>query len=261
MNILIPILLIGGGLVAIFYIRPKTQNNVTEMKYMKTKTISELKEMFNQMDANGLGDNYREFVELKGTVVSDNLVDTPFSDRRVVYCESKLDQVTESREEYRDSNGNIQTRIKKHENTISEEKSSQEICILDNSTNESVVLEINGVGCNLDIPKTFDRFEPKTNLGNYRYFNTFSLNRFGAETLGFKMTEKTINENQSLYVIGEAFRVGDKIHIGKPQDGKKPFIVTTKSEEDIINKSKQNATFALIGGIIAIILGIVMFVK
>lgn len=261
MEILIPLLLIGGGLVAIFYIRPKTQNNVTEIKYLKTKTISELNDMFNQMDANGLGNDYREFVELKGTIVSDNLIDTPFSNRKVAYCESQLAQVTETKEQYRDSNGNMQTRVKKHENVISNEKTSQEISMIDNSTNDNVVLEINGTGCNLDIPKTFDRFEPKSNLGNYKYFNSFSWNRFGAETLGFKMTERTINENQNLYVIGEAFKVGNKIHIGKPQDIKKPFIITTKSEEDLINKSNQNAMFALIGGIIAIVLGIILFIK
>ena len=48
MSILISILLIGGGLVAIFYIRPKTQNNVMEMKYMQTKKISELQDMFKK---------------------------------------------------------------------------------------------------------------------------------------------------------------------------------------------------------------------
>ena len=124
-----------------------------------------------------------------------------------------------------------------------------------------MVLEINGTGCNLDIPKTFDRFEPKNNLSNYRYFNSFSLNRYGAETTGFRMTEKTINDNQNLYVLGEAFKVGDTIHIGKPQDSKKPFIVTTKSEEDFVNKSNQNALFSLIGGIAAIAIGVILIVK
>lgn len=262
MNIIISIILIIGGLVAIFYIRPKTKNHVTEIKYLQTKKISELKDMFEQMDLNGLGNDYREFVELKGKIVSDHLVETPFSNRQVAYCKSKLAQVTETKEQYRDSNGNLRTRVNKHENTISEEKSSQEIELLDDSTNESVVLEINGVGCKLDIPKTFDRFEPKGNLGNYRYFNSFSFNRFGAETLGFKMTEETIDPNQQLYVIGEAFKVGEKIHIGKPQDSKKPFIVTTKSEEDLINSSNQTAMFSLIGGIIAIVVGVViMFAK
>lgn len=261
MEILIPLLLIGGGLAAIFYLRPKMKNNVTEIKFMRTKTISELRDMFKQMDENGLGNEYREFVELKGTIQSNNLVETPFSNRKVAYCESKLAQVTEIREQYRDGNGNIQTRVRKNENIISDEKSSQEISIKDNSSNEAVILEINGTGCELDIPKTFDRFEPKGNLGNYRYFNTFSWNRFGAETLGFKMTEETIDENQNLYVIGEAFKVGDTLHIGKPQDSKKPFIVTTKSEEDLVNSSNKNANFALIGGIIAIVIGIIMLIK
>ena len=214
MGIITSLLLIGGGLVAIFYIRPKTKDDVTEIKYMQTKQISELQDMFKQMQDSGLGNEYREFVELKGQIVTDNLVETPFSNKRVAYCESALYQVTETREEYRDSNGRYSTRIKKSENIISNEKSSQQIYLKDASSNENVVLEINGTGCKLDIPKTFDRFEPKSNLGGYRYFNSFSWNRYGAETLGFKMTEKTIEENQNLYVIGEAFKVGDTLHIG-----------------------------------------------
>lgn len=261
MEIIVPLIAIAVGLFAIFYLRPKTQNNVTEMKFMKTKTISELKEMFAQMDANGLGNEYREFVELKGAILSNDLVETPFSNRKVAYCESKLIQVTEVREQYRDANGAMRTRVRKVENTISNEKTSQEISMIDSSTNETVEIEINGVGCNADIQNSFDRFEPKNNLRNYRYFNSFSWNRFGAETLGFRMVEKTIEKNQNLYVIGEAFKVGDKIHIGKPQDSKKPFIVTTKSEEDLINKSNQNAKIYLIGGIIAIAIGVIMLIS
>lgn len=261
MDFLIPILLVVGGLVAIFYLRPKTKNAVIEIKFLKTKTISELKDMFTQMDENGLGNEYREFVELKGKIVSNTLYDTPFSNRKVAYCNSKLSQVTETRHQYRDENGNMQTRIDKEENEISNEKTCQDISLIDSSGTDEVVLEINGAGCDLDIPKTFDRFEPKGNLGNYRYFDSFSWGRFGGETLGFKMTEETIEPNQNLYVIGEAFRVGDKIHIGKPQDSKKPFIVTTKSEEDLINSSNQKALFLLLGGIVAVLVGIVMLVS
>lgn len=261
MQIIIPIVLIVLGLVAIFYLRPKTKDSTTEIKFMQTKKISELKDMFAQMDANGLGNEYREFVELKGNILSDNLVETPFSNRKVAYCESRLAQVTEIKEQYRDNNGNMRTRVNKQETTISNEKTSQEISVNDGSSEESVVVEINGTGCDLDIPKTFDRFEPKNNLSNYRYFNSFSWSRFGAETLGFKMTENTIGANQSLYIIGEAFRVGNTIHIGKPQDSKKPFIVTTKSEEDLVNSSNQKAMFYLIGGIVAIVVGIFMLMK
>lgn len=257
MGIILPIILIGGGLAAIFYFRPKTQNNVTEMKYMQTKSISELENMFSQMDSNGVGDQYREFVELKGNVVSDNLVETPFSNRKVAYYESKVAQVAERREEYTDNNGNRQIRTRKEENEISSDKSSQDIRLTDSSSNNPVILDINGSGCKLDIPKTFDRFEPRNNVGNYRFFNSFSIDRYGSETLGFKMTEETIDANQHLYVIGEAYRVGEQIHIGKPQDKKKPFIVTTKTEEDMINSSTQSAMYLLIGGIIATLAGVI----
>lgn len=258
MQILIAIGIIVIGLVAIFYLRPKTKDSVTEIKFMQTKKISELQDMFAQMDANGLGNEYREFVELKGNIVSDHLVETPFSNRKVAYYDSELKQVTEIREQYRDSNGALRTRNIRKESTISDEKSSQEISLKDDSSKEEVVIELNGTGCNLDIPKTFDRFEPKNNLNGYRYFNSFSWNRFGAETLGFKMIEKTINANQNLYIIGEAFKVGNVLHIGKPQDSKKPFIVTTKSEEELVNSSNKKSTFYLIGGIAAIIIGAVM---
>ncbi len=40
-------------------------------------------------------------------------MEAPFSNRKVAYCESSLAQVIEQREQYRDSNGNMQTRINK----------------------------------------------------------------------------------------------------------------------------------------------------
>ena len=255
MNIILPIVLIIGGLVAIFYLRPKIQNKGLEIKYMQTKTISELRGMFSQMDGMSLGEDYREYVEIKGTVTDQAPVRTPYSEREVAYCESKLLQVTESKEQYRDREGNLRTRVSKRETPISDEKTSQTIHISDGSSSEEVVLEIQASGCELDIPKTFDRFEPKNNLNRYGYFSRHPFNRFGAETLGFKMIEKTIELNQKLYVLGEAFCVGGEIHIGVPQDSKKPFIISTKSEEEIVNSSERNVQFSLFGGMAAIVLG------
>lgn len=257
MEILTPLIFIGVGLFTIICLYPKAKNSVLEMKYLKSKTISELKDIFNQMDSNGLGNEYREFVELKGNIVSDNLVETPFSNRKVAYYNSKVSQVEERREESYDSQGHRRTVTTKDENVISNEHSSQDIYVKDSSCNDEVVLEINSTGCELDIPKTFDRFESKSNVSKYGYFNNIS---YGPRTLGFKLTEETIEANQNLYVIGEAFKVGDKIHIGKPNDNKKPFIVSTKSEEDLVNSSNQKAMISLVSGIIAIAVGLIILV-
>ena len=261
MNFIIPLIFIGLGLVAIFYIRPKSQNDIMEVKFLKTKKISELNEIFSQMEQNGLGDDYREFVELKGKIFSENLINAPFSNKKVAYCESELIEVVKITERYKDSNGNYQTRTINKENRISNERSSQDIKFIDESSNMPICIELNASGCKLDIPKTFDRFEQKNNLRNYSYFNSFSMSRFGDETVGFKMVENTIEPEQDLYVIGEAYRVGNTIHIGKPMDNKKPFIISTKSEEELVNSSNQKAMTLLIGGIISIIVGIIFLVR
>ena len=261
MNFIISLALIIIGFLLIFYFRNKNKNDVLEIKYMKTKSIKELKDIFNQMEENGLGNDYKEYVELKGKIISDKLFITPFSNREVAYCQSEITQVTQTTEQYKDSNGCYRTRTNKIDIPISSEKTSQEIEISDISTDFPIVVELNSTGCKLELPKTFDRFENRNNLNNYPYFRSFSLSRFGAETIGFKMIEKTIEKNQNIYVIGEAFKVGDTIHIGKPMDNKKPFIVTTKSEEEIINSSNRESMFYLIFGIVIIIIGIVMLFK
>lgn len=257
-SIIFGIILIVVGLGCIFYLKPKIQRNLLEIQYMKTTSIPELYDMFAQMADAGMSDTYRQYTELKGSAFVNNPVNTPFSNQKVAYCDSKLSQVTEQRESYKDSNGVLRERMTKKENTISSEKSTETVYLKNNDSDKRVVLELSASGLKLDIPKSFDRFESRNNLGGYSFFNHYSWNRNDASTLGFKMVEKTIKENQPLYVIGEAFKNGDEIYIGKPMDNKKPFIVSTKSEDDLINTSKNNATFALIGGIAAIIIGVVM---
>jgi hypothetical protein len=107
---------------------------------MQTKKISELKESFAQMSESGLEGNYREYVELKGSAVSDQPSITPFTNQPVVYCESTLSQVTEQHERYRDANGNWHERTTRRENVISREKTSEYLMMQDSSGPEKVTL-------------------------------------------------------------------------------------------------------------------------
>ena len=265
MGIIISIALIGVGIYCSVFLRKKAIDDVTEIKFMKTKTIDELTEIFSQMDDSGLGDTYREFVELKGIVNDENKTETPFSKKEVAYCESITYEVLQETKEHIDSNGRRTTSTQKREEELSREKSSQYISMKDNSSNNSVILEINGYGCKFDIPETYDRFQSESDIrrnpinGVNITINNYSHNN--SKLLGYRFKEKTINFSQSLYVIGEAFRRDGKIYIGKPQDSKKPFIVTTKSEEDLINTSNTRAITLLIGGILLIIGGIIYLIN
>jgi hypothetical protein len=82
----------------------------------------------------------------------------------------------------------------------------------------------------------------------------------GARTLGFRMIENTIPFGQSLYILGEAWLEGAKVKIGRPRDDKKPFIVSVKSEADIIRANKNGAKVALAIGIVVALAGILVMI-
>ena len=74
------------------------------------------------------------------------------------------------------------------------------------------------------------------------------------------MQEKTIPLGQPLYVLGEAYKEGNTLHIGKPVDKDKSFIVSPKSEDQLVGKYQGNAKFALFGGIAAIAIGVFLLI-
>jgi hypothetical protein len=81
MNFLIGLVLIAGGIAAIVYLRKKLMAESLEMKALQTSTVAELTEAFQSMDDTGLGDNYRQFVELKGTIKVDQAARTPYAEK------------------------------------------------------------------------------------------------------------------------------------------------------------------------------------
>jgi hypothetical protein len=82
----------------------------------------------------------------------------------------------------------------------------------------------------------------------------------GARTLGFRMIEKTIPVGQSLYVLGEAWLEGLKVKIGRPRDVKKPFIVSVRSETDIVQSNNRSARIALVIGIVIAVAGVLVMI-
>lgn len=258
LGILLPLLLIAGGVVSIVYLRPMMLGHVREMKYIHTTSIKELLDMYQTMADSGLGDTFRNYIELKGTVECDQPTVTPFSSQSVAYCSSKLSAVSQREEQYRDNDGHYHTRTVKEEQVLSSENSAEVLFMRDGSSDTRVALDINN-GCSFDVPETFDRFETVGNLGRYAYFRNFRHPR--ANLLGYRMQEKTIPLGQPLYVLGEAYMEGTTLHIGKPIDKEKSFIVSTKSEDQLVGKYEGNAKVAFFGGIGAVVVGVLLLIS
>ncbi len=247
-----------GGIFLSFFLPLKYKNKNIEIKYERTTSIGELKEILSGNAAAGL-EGYRHFVELKGTAGSEIPVKAPFSKKEVAYFNASLYQVYQERETYKDSTGTHQ-RLKKNESLLSTQKSSSPILLSDSQSGEKAYIDISHSGIQLDTIRTLDRFEPVNNIRNNNYLKNYHYNNMGIGTLGFRMTEETIPLGQPLYVLGEAVLEGARIILNKPLYVKKPFIVSVRSETDIVHGNKTSGKIALVFGILLILAGIAVIV-
>lgn len=257
LKLLIPILLVVAGGIVVSFVRSHMLNRVREMKFMHTSTVQEVLDTYRTMEESGMGDTFRSYVELKGRVHTPQPVYTPFSNQPVAYCASRVFAVTQTVEHYKDDEGNMKTRTVKREEPLSNEESSHTLQFRDNSTDTTVTLDINH-GCTFDVPETFDRFESPNAIGHYPFFAHFHMSR--PNLIGYRMQESTIPLDHPLYVIGEAYKEGGVLHIGKPTGKDKIFIVSPKSEDELVGKYEGNARLALFGGIAMIAVGVIWLV-
>ncbi len=252
------ILIAIGGFISLFVPWRLKSKNI-ELRYMQTTSITDLIEILTENAKAGL-EGYRHYVELKGLAAADEPQAAPFSNKKVAYYNAKLYQVYEEEETRTDSKGTTRS-IKKNETMITDQKSSNRVFLIDADSQESVEIDISQSGLQLETSKTLDKFEPVNNINRYKFFGSFKYKNLGVKTLGFRMLENTILLGQSLYVLGEAVLEGTgKVIIGKPLDSKKPFIISVKKEEDIVQANKTGARVALIIGILMAVAGVLVMI-
>lgn len=260
-TIIIGAILIALGALLSILVSTKIKNSNIEIQYMKTMSIGELKKNLQDNEAQGLT-GYREFAEIKGIADSDNPYKTPYSEKEAAYYNADIYQVFEEVETYADETGTHQ-RMKRNENHMSNQKTPGPIVLKDAATGEKAYVEILEHGMQFDTLKTLDKFEPVDTIGQYNFFSAFRFNPMGSRTLGFRMVEHTIPLGQPLYVLGDAYLENNRLNVTKPPDKKKPFIVSVKSEADLVHGKKVGAAFALYGGIVLAILGVacILFIR
>ena len=256
MNILLGALLIAGGIGFILFKFNKTKKLVTEVKYMKTSTVSELRDMLNNMSSSGVGDIYRHYVELTGTIDSDEEVMAPYSNSKVAYYKSKLYHVYQYETTKIDSNGNSSRTIQKKETKINEDNSNSYI-VLKDKNGDKVYIDVNSIDDKMKLEKTFEKFEPLNRIQNYRInLGNFNLNldKGNSKTLGYKMIEETVQIGKPCYVLGNAKLDGDKIIIERSED--KETIFAPKTEDAMLRDVNKSRYGAIIVGIILAIIGL-----
>lgn len=186
------------------------------------------------------------------------LVDAPESKVDAVWVRTKVVHKYWEMVETRNDGRTTRTRQEKEE-TVSENESSAPFALRDDTGQVLIHPE----GADIDRPeKVVDRFEQRTGRDRDDDGGLLStLLRSGQDsgTLGFQHQEWVIRPGARLYVQGEVADRTGALVFERPRD-KGAFLVSTRSEEEIVQGHERTAKLALAGAIAAAVLGVVLLV-
>src|SRR4051812_579797 len=151
------------------------------------------------------------------------------------------------------------TRVEKDE-VVSDITSAAPFVVSDGSGQVVVSPE----GAEIDHPeRVVDRFEPYTDgapapSGLAGVLS--SVLRAGAQsgTLGFRYQEWILRPGARLYVNGEVSDASGRLAFAKPADGR--FIVSTRSEEQIVGSAEKTALWSTVGAGVAAVAGVALII-
>ena len=250
------VIALGGAYLA-FVQKKKSEGQITELKFSKNSTLPDIKNAWKSVAEQGLG--YRDFIETTGKAVTDGQLLSQHGKIPCAYFTATVVREFEKDEMVKDDKGVVQRKTTRGSETVSNQNSPTPLYVEDGGVRVPIDLD----GASIDLKDGANRFEPYESNRTYSFWGVSFTVPQGTRTLGFRYAEKIIPLGHPLYIAGEVRESAGNLHIGKPSEKGKPFIVSVKSEEEVVKSREAGAKAQLWFGIALIVVGVAVaiFVK
>ncbi|GAB1433776.1 hypothetical protein MASR2M29_24200 [Spirochaetota bacterium] len=181
--------------------------------------------------------SFSQQVELKGVAESGQSLKSEMTAEPCVWYRSVVTREYEENYTERDSDGKTTTRTRRGSEIVSSNERSIAFALRDASGS----ITVDPDGASIDSVKVLSRFENGElgtgfSIGSFRF--SVGVPGRGRRTLGYKMEEFILPLGKDLYVLGEARDESGKLKVGKPSKKGARFIISTKSEEELLKAAK-----------------------
>jgi len=252
------IYLIIAGVLALtglilWMVKASKEKKSGKLQEAETSAVKEVNELYESM-RNSAGDGkFAHFVELKGKAHSDSPVTSELAKVPVAYYESKIVREYEKLEFSTDSHGRQTSRWAKHTDVVSKnEQWASGFGIKDDTG--FIVIDAGRAELHLEqLFSNYERGEPKPTSTMASILQGLTFASSNNRTLGYRQTEMGIRLGSRLYVVGEANDRDGALTVSKPTSNN-PFIVSTKTEEEIVGKLGKSAKGLKIAAMICFVL-------
>jgi hypothetical protein len=247
----IGLVVLGIGLVIA---RSSQSNKLMQIKGTETSKISELNDLTAEVAKEMGAGSFNQIAEVKGRSGCDNPLTSELAHAECVYYSMQVTREYEETYWDTDSNGNRRQQTRRGSDSVAHNVRSVPFTV-DDGTGKIKILPD---GAQIVAEKVFSQFQPGEAHGGTLSFGglSFSLGGInfgggGTRTLGYRYEEEIIPTGRDLYILGEAVDSGGELAIQKPKDKKNKFIVSVKSEEELIRGTTTTITVLLITGLLA----------
>jgi hypothetical protein len=255
----IALIVIGGILI---FVRASTQKKLFEIKSTETFKAKDLVDLYESVKSDvGMG-GFSKIIEVKGMSKADNPLTSEIAKQPCVYYSMTVTREYEETYQEKDANGNYVTKTRRAEDTISSNTQRIPFYVED----ETGKVLVNPNGASIDAQQVVDKFEPgERQAGSMLSFGAFSINistpSVGrTRTLGYRFRESIIPLDRKLYVLGEATDTSGELAIQSPREKGKKFIVSMKSEEELVRGAESTIKWTLYAAIACDVIGLILLV-
>jgi hypothetical protein len=254
--IIVGAILIAVGVGMILY-KKKVEDKITNVKYHDNSDLKSVLDTCLVISKDlGIG-HFSQIVKTSATAVVDRPIKGEFSKMDCVYCETEVIHMYDELQETKDENGRIQRKWVSKTESLGKNKFGEEFWL--NDTTARVTINI--TGANLGLKNDIYR-EVKTQRPAQFSFTTYNpVQNDKRKSTGYIEVERHLKPGTKLFVVGELHDRDGQPKITKPQDQKESFVVSTKSEEDVIKGLESKAKMLYYGGIVLAVLGVLAIVS
>ncbi|MDP3177288.1 MAG: E3 ubiquitin ligase family protein [Spirochaetaceae bacterium] len=226
--------IVAVGALVLVLIGRSQAGKAAELASTQTSTVASVKELASKIAAEIGPGSFSQIVEIKGTACAEAPLVAEFSSTPCVWYESVATREYEEEHWETDKDGHRHRRTRRGSEEVSRILREPPFAVDDGTG----AIAVDPRGAKLEAEKSLSRFEPgERAVGLAVGAFTLALGAVlggGRRTLGYRFEERCIPLGRKLYVLGEASDADGALTVRKSADKGKRFIVSIKSEEEIV---------------------------
>lgn len=242
------LVLIAVGVV-LFVLRRRQAAKLEQVRATETSTCAQAAELCRSTEGHIGAERAGAAVELKGEIEPRQALEAEISGRECVAYMTRVERRWEEERWETDSEGRRRRRTRRGRDVVAEDERREPFFVRDQTGR----VLVDPQDADIEYVETVDHFERGEPEGASLQIGGFRLDlgsiRLGGgrRTIGYEVHEWALPAGERVYVLGGARLAGEEPCIASPSDPSQRFLVSTKSEAEIVRGTRRAVFWLTVG--------------